>query len=283
MITPDGAPRRLVATCSRGLETVAADELRAGGVDRVSVGRGHVTFMGGLEEIVSANLWLRSAARVILPLAHGETADRRALYQLAAEIHWERVVTPHSTVAVEIAGRSAAFANPAFAALVVKDAVVDRLRRVRGERPDVDRSDPDIRIHVHLDDRGTSIGLDTTGEPLSHRGYRPRGGPAPMSEALAAGILLLAGYDGEMPFHDPMCGTGTIAVEAALIATRTAPGLRRAFSFQRWPSHEPRRGSSYRWPTERLSKPRFGGVPTIGSARRRGRFTPRMRIPRRCL
>jgi len=149
------------------------------------------------------------------------------------------VLAAGQTFAVEVTGRHPTFRNTTFAAQVVKDAVVDRLRGLRGKRPNVDRENPDLRLHLRLVERGTtSLGLDSSGEPLSHRGYRPRGGPAPLAETLAAGILLLAGYDGSEPMLDPMCGTGTFAVEGALIAARTPPGLHRPFAFERWAVHD---------------------------------------------
>jgi putative N6-adenine-specific DNA methylase len=175
----------------------------------------------------------------VLRLASGVVSGRDDLYRLAASIAWEQLVGPGRTIAVEAVGRPTVFANRAFAALVVKDAVVDRLRRHTGARPDVDRRTPDVGIHLHLAGATASVGLDASGEPLSHRGYRPGGGPAPLAEALAAGILRLAGYDGEQPLADPMCGSGTLAVEAALIATRTAPGLGRHFAFEGWPGVDP--------------------------------------------
>lgn len=228
----------LVATCSRGLEEVLADELRALDASAVAAGRGMVSFSGGLATVVEANLRLRSAIRVLVSLARGQVTDRGALYDLAASVPWEEVLTRHLTFAVEVAGRARAFRDASFAARVVKDAVVDRLRRVSGSRPDVSRDAPDIRLHLHLSDGASSLSVDSTGDPLSQRGYRPRGGPAPLNESLAAGILLLAGYDGSEPLIDPMCGTGTFAVEAALIATRTAPSLMREFAFERWPGHD---------------------------------------------
>jgi 23S rRNA (guanine2445-N2)-methyltransferase len=198
-----------------------------------------VSFQGDLMAVYRANLWLRSAARVIRILAEGPAADGKALYALAAEVAWEEVVERGQTIVVEAAGRSPGFRNTGFAALTVKDAVVDRLRSRWGFRPDVSRKDADVRIHVHLAGDRAGLALDSTGEPLAHRGYRPRGGPAPLSEALAAGVLLLAGHDGTRPFLDPMAGTGTIAIEAALIATRSAPGLRRGFACERWAAHQP--------------------------------------------
>lgn len=230
---------RLLATCSCGLEEVVAAELRGMGASLVETGRGMVRFAGGLEEVYRANVGLRAAARVLLRLEEGEAGDREALYALAAAVAWEEWVGPEQTVAVDVAGRTRAFRNTAFAALVVKDAVVDRLRARTGRRPDVSRTGADVRIHLHLHEAHAGLALDSTGEPLAHRGYRPRGGPAPLSEALAAGCLALAGFDGGQPFVDPMAGTGTIAIEAALVATRTAPGLGRRFACERWGCHRP--------------------------------------------
>ncbi len=224
----------LVATCSRGLEDVLAEEVRALGGSAVAPGRGMVSFSGGPETVIDANLRLRTAMRVLVSLARGRVGSRDELYDLAAAVPWREVIADRQTFAVEVAGRARAFRDASFAARVVKDAVVDRLRDRRGTRPDVDRESPDVRLHLHLSDGASSLSVDSSGEPLSHRGYRPRGGPAPLNEALAAGILLLADYDGSEPLMDPMCGTGTFAVEAALIATRTSPGLRREFAFEKW-------------------------------------------------
>jgi putative N6-adenine-specific DNA methylase len=226
------------ATCTRGLEEVLAAELAGIGAAGAEVGRGVVRFGGGYAAIARANLWLRTAMRVLVELAEGDATSRAALYDLAARVAWEEWVGPDRTVAVNAAGQAGAFPNTAFAALVVKDALVDRLRNRLGWRPDVDRSDPDLRIWVHLAGDTAAVGVDSTGEPLSHRGYRPRGGPAPLAESLAAGVLLLAGYDGSQPLLDPMCGTGTIAIEAAMIATRSAPGRRRSFACERWSRHD---------------------------------------------
>ncbi len=235
-MTPESAFRcwRCAATCTRGLEGVLAAELAGLGIAGGQPGRGVVRFAGGPREVAAANLWLRSAMRVLVEGAAGAAGSRQELYGLAASVAWEEWVERGQTIAVAAAGQGAAFASTAFATLVVKDAVVDRLRARLGWRPDVDKSNPDVRIWVHLAGREAAVGLDSTGEPLSHRGYRPRGGPAPLAESLAAGALLLAGYDGSQPFLDPMCGTGTIAIEAALIASRRAPGLGRRFACERW-------------------------------------------------
>jgi putative N6-adenine-specific DNA methylase len=231
----------LVATCTRGLEDVLRGELLALGHEEAAGGRGVVSFRGGLDEVYRANLWLRTAMRVLRQLAEGPAADRDSLYRLARAVAWDGLMKPGQTLAVEPAGRTEAFRSTAFAALTVKDAVVDSLREAWGFRPDVERSDPDLRVHLHLAGERAGIAVDSSGEPLSHRGYRPRGGPAPLSESLAAGVLLIAGYDGTRHLVDPMAGTGTIAIEAALIATRTPPGWRRTFACERWPQHDPAR------------------------------------------
>lgn len=229
-----------MATCGRGFEELLAGELQHLGATAVAPGRGMVTFNGSLQTVYDANVCLRTAARVLVPLARGQVTDRDSLYELAASAEWDAIFGRDQSFAVEVAGRSRAFRNTAFAAQVVKDAIADDLRGRRGRRPDVDREQPDVRIHLHLSDGATSVSLDSSGEPLGHRGYRPRGGPAPLAEHLAAGVLLHAGYDGTQPLLDPMCGTGTICIEAALIASRTAPGLRRAFAFESWPFHDSR-------------------------------------------
>ncbi len=233
-----GTPQPLTATCARGLERVLADELRRLGAEGVAPDRGSVLFSGDLRTVYDANLRLRTAMRVLVPLARGVVGNRDELYELAGSVAWQDVLEAKQTLAVEVVGRHRSFRQTTFAGQVVKDAVVDRIRSATGRRPDVDRQSPDVRLHLRLVDGGpVTLSVDSSGEPLSHRGYRPRGGPAPLAETLAAGILLLAGYDGSEPLLDPMCGTGTFAVEAALIATATPPGLRREFAFERWPVH----------------------------------------------
>jgi len=214
-------------------------ELVALGHAEAACGRGVVSFRGDLHAVYRANLWLRTATRVLRQLSEGPAGGREALYELASKVAWEDVVARGQTIVVEAAGKAGAFRNTSFASLIVKDAVVDRLRTRWGSRPDVDRKGADVRFHVHLAGERAGLALDSTGEPLSHRGYRPRGGPAPLSEVLAAGVLLLAGYDGTQPLLDPMAGTGTIAIEAALIATRTAPGSRRSFACELWRDRQP--------------------------------------------
>ncbi len=229
--------RQLIATCSRGLEEILADEVLDLGGIRVEPGRGMVRFHGARQTMIRCCMGLRTAMRVLIPVATGRAGDREQLYRLAAQVAWEEYLSPGGTLAVTVAGRHSAFTNTVFAAQVVKDAVVDRIRDLRGGRPSVDRVKPHVPIHLHLSENEASIALDAAGTPLSKRGYRPKGGPAPLNSALAAGLLLLAEYDGERPLLDPMGGTGTFAAEAAMIATRMAPGLFRRYAFERWPDH----------------------------------------------
>ncbi len=230
-----GRARELVATCGRGLEEVVAGEVASLGGRDPRPGRGMVRFRGTRETMVRACLGLRAASRVLVPLASGPGEGREALHALGSGVPWEELVPRGGTVAVEVAGGGAGFANTRFAAQVLKDAIVDRTRSRAGWRPSVDLRRPDVPVHLHLGREGFSIALDAAGAPLGRRGYRTKGGPAALNPALAAGLLLLAGYDGERPLLDPMTGTGTFAIEAALIATRTPPGLHRRFAFERWP------------------------------------------------
>lgn len=229
----------LVATCSRGLEQVLAEEVRAFGGADVASTRGAVRFEGSAEVLAAVCIGARTAMRVLSPLAVASVSDRSDLYRLASDVAWEEFLTSGGSLWVDVAGRHPGFANTRFAAQVVKDAVVDRMREQSAGRPSVDRDAPDLPIHLHLGRDGVSLSLDCVGAPLSRRGYRPASGPAPLNEALAAGLLLLAGYDGSAPLVDPFCGGGTLAIEAGLIANRLAPNLTRSFAFERFPGHDP--------------------------------------------
>lgn len=228
----------LIATCSRGLEDVLGAEILALGGRNIGVGRGMVSFAGDIPMMMRACLGLRCAIRVLIHSAAGAVTGRDDLYGLARGVAWEDFLPRGGTVGVTVAGQSRVVNNTHFAAQVVKDAVVDRIRDRRGERPSVDVKRPHLPIHLHLRDDLASIALDAAGPPLSKRGYRRHGGPAPLNEALAAGLLLIAGYDGEQALLDPMGGSGTFAVEAAMIATRTPPGRFRRFAFERWLGHD---------------------------------------------
>lgn len=231
---------RFLITVSKALEEVAASEARAIDLDVREVSPGIVAFEGTLSDAMRANLHLRTARRVLLELARYRVSSGEDLYEGAWSVQWGPYLSLRGTFAVEASVRDAFTGHSGFVALKVKDAVADAFRERHGERPGVDRDDPDLGIVVHL--RGTECTLcaDTSGGPLHKRGYRKRSVAGALNETLAAGIVLLSGYTGEEPFCDPMCGSGTLLVEAALVASNTAPGLMRGgpFGFQRWPAFD---------------------------------------------
>jgi len=221
----------------------------------------------GLAAAMKACLHLRAALRILWPLARFRAADADALYQGAAAVAWEEHLTPRTTFAVSASTRAAPpLGHAPFLGQRVKDAVVDRLRDRAGARPDVSRDDPDVRIFVHLAEDGeATVGLDVSGESLHLRGYRVAPTPAPLRENLAAAIVLASEWDARAPLLDPMCGSGTIAVEAALLATRRAPGLGRHFGFERWPGFD--RGVWDRLREEARAQIRPSPVPILGRDR----------------
>lgn len=224
----------LFATCPRGLETVLAAELSAQGVGNIVPTDGGVAGVGNLEAVYRANLHSRTASRVLVRVAHGRYRNEADLYRLAAAVNWGAWFDVSQTFRVGVEGRRAAVKSLEFIGLKTKDAVCDVFRAACGRRPSIDKFRPDVRLHVFLNEQEASFFIDSSGEPLFKRGYRHEAGEAPMRENLAAGLLLLAGYDGSQPFQDPFCGSGTIAIEAALLATRRAPGRLRRFGFEKW-------------------------------------------------
>jgi putative N6-adenine-specific DNA methylase len=232
------APRiRLVATCARGTEGALRRELADAGIRHARGARGAVAFEGRIEDGMRACLWSRTAMRVLLPLASFPAPDAAALYAGVRSVDWTEWLSVKTTLAVDATGTSPGLTHTGFVALKVKDGVVDTLRDRLGARPDVDTRDPDVRLVVHLSRGHAELSLDLSGEPLHRRGWRTAIGDAPLKETLAAAILRLGDVATDLPFHDPMCGSGTLAIEHALAARRMAPGLGRAFGFQRWPRY----------------------------------------------
>jgi len=226
------------ATASAGVEDLLADELHALGLRGVRPARGGVRFAGDTTDAIRACLWSRIAMRVLLPLAEFPATDAEALYAGARDVRWEEHLDETRTFAVEAVGRTEALGHTHFTALKVKDAVVDTLRERRGTRPDVNVDDPDVRIVAHLAGGRASLAIDLAGEPLFKRGWRLAQTEATLKETLAAAILRACGYDGTRPLIDPMCGSGTLAVEAALIAQHHAPGVHRRLGIERWASFD---------------------------------------------
>jgi len=228
---------RFFATCAKGTEGALRHELAALRLGAVRGDRGGVSFEGPLEAGMRACLHARTAMRVLLELARFDAPDADALYAGARAIPWDAWLTVRTTLAVEASVSSSAITHSGYAALKVKDAAVDALRHKLGARPDVDPKDPDVRIVLHLARGAATLSLDLAGDPLHRRGYRAVTTEAPLKETLAAAMLLLGGADPELPFVDPLAGSGTLAIEQALRARRIAPGLGRAFGFQRWPMY----------------------------------------------
>jgi putative N6-adenine-specific DNA methylase len=230
-------PLRFFATCAKGTEGALRKELAALRLKAVRGDRGGVSFEGPLEAGMRACLHARTAMRVLLELARFPAPSVEALYEGARAVAWEEWLTVRTTLAVEATVSSSAITHSGYAALKVKDAAVDALRAKLGARPDVDAKDPDVRVVLRLARGEAALSLDLAGEPLHRRGYRAVTTEAPLKETLAAAVLLLGGADPALPFVDPLAGSGTLAIEHALRARRIAPGLSRAFGFQRWPAY----------------------------------------------
>jgi putative N6-adenine-specific DNA methylase len=226
--------RDYFAPCTLGLEAALAAEVAALGAGDVTVRRGAVSFTGDRRLGYAANLWLRSAVRVQERVADFPARTREELHAGAAAVEWERWLAPSGTLAVDASVRDAAISHSGFAALTVKDAVVDRFRGRTGERPSVDAESPDLPLKLVLHGERATIDLNLSGESLHKRGWRPIQVKSPLNEATAAGLLLLSGWDRKSPLVDPMCGSGTIAIEAACLAADRAPGMLRRFAFERW-------------------------------------------------
>jgi putative N6-adenine-specific DNA methylase len=223
------------ATTTRGTEGLLAAELEELGARRIRQDRGGVRFRATLAEALGICIWSRIAMRILYPLGGFEAGQTEEIYAAAMQVPWEEHLSASSTFAVEASLRSGEQHHSGFVALKIKDAIADRLRARLGVRPDVDARSPAVRVVAHLAGRSLTFSLDLCGEPLNRRGYRVEPTTAPLKETLAAAILRAAGYDGEQPLIDPMCGSGTILVEAAMIAQRRAPNLHRRLAVERWP------------------------------------------------
>jgi 23S rRNA (guanine2445-N2)-methyltransferase / 23S rRNA (guanine2069-N7)-methyltransferase len=234
----------LFVTCGRGLESILADELTRFGATEVKVGNGGVSARADPEAAYRTCLWSRLASRVLMPLARGPVADPEALYALARTIDWPELFDVGKRFAIEAAGTSSTVTHSHYASLKVKDAVVDAFRDRQGSRPDVARDDPDIRVHLHLHRDQATLSLDLSGDSLHRRGYRQQAGEAPLKETLAAAMLMRAGWAARAaegaPLWDPFCGSGTLVIEAAMIAADAAPQrTRQRFGFEAWNDHVP--------------------------------------------
>jgi 23S rRNA (guanine2445-N2)-methyltransferase len=224
---------RFFVTCPRGLESQLAAELEAQGGAYLAVTEGGVGCAAPLDFAYRANLESRVASRVLWQVAHGAYRSADELYELAKAVAWDRLFKPLRTLRVDLAATRSPLSSLEFATLKVKDAVCDRFRADTGVRPSIDKDRPDVRVHAYLTEREATLYLDTSGDALFKRGWRRETDLAPLRENLAAGVLALSGWTPVTALLDPMCGSGTIAIEAALAAAGIAPGQGRSFGFQK--------------------------------------------------
>lgn len=227
------------APCPRGLESVLAEELSGLGAAALGKVDGGVAFSGDWPLMMRANLHSRVASRILWRLAERPYRSEDDLYHAARAIDWPELFQVTDTIKVQVTAIKSPLRSLDFATLRIKDAVCDVFRARTGERPSVDTVHPAMRIHAFLTDRHMQLYLDTSGEALFKRGYRQSSGEAPLRENLAAGILKLAGWAPGTPLFDPMCGSGTLLIEAALMALDIAPGRARHFAFERLLPHDP--------------------------------------------
>ena len=267
---------RMIAKTLKGLEEVLAQELTELGADEVQIQRRAVSFRGDKALLYTANLWLRTALRVLVPVktfslqpsgasGHSDKQQKSGasghsdkhqksgasghsdkqqkpedqVYEMVKRIEWARYMTAETRFAIDATVYSDTLRNSRFVTYRVKDAIADYWQELEGRRPSVQVTDPDLRINVHVAQDQVTISLDSSGESLHKRGYRVATTEAPLSEVLAAGMLMMAGWKGQCDLYDPMCGSGTIPIEAALMALNIPPGVfRKEFGFERWPDFD---------------------------------------------
>lgn len=225
----------MIAKTFQGLEEVLAKELIELGANNVAIGNRMVSFTGDKALLYKANFHLRTAIRILKPFKHFKAASADEVYDICRGIDWEKYMGLNTSFAVDSVVNSEDFKHSKFVAYRVKDAIADWFRDKYGKRPNVSVANPDLTFHIHISNDDCSLSLDSSGESLHRRGYRQEAMEAPLNEVLAAGMLLMAGWNGQCDFIDPMCGSGTLPIEAALIARNMAPGLFRSqFAFEKW-------------------------------------------------
>ncbi|MEO8716912.1 MAG: THUMP domain-containing protein [Burkholderiales bacterium] len=226
-------PEAFFASCPRGLEPLLAEELKSFGAAAPAPTAGGVGFSGGWETCYRANLWSRIASRVLWRVGEFDYASEDDVYAAARAVNWFDLFDVSRTLRVYVTAQKSPVKSLEFVTLRVKDAVCDRFRDDVGRRPDVDRAEPDVRVHVFLEEKRGVLYLDTSGEGLFKRGWRMQTVEAPLRENLAAGIVMLSGWKFDQPLLDPMCGGATLLVEAAAMARGRAPGMKRGFGFEK--------------------------------------------------
>ena len=229
----------MLAKTFKGLEEVLAQELIELGANDVLIERRAVSFIGDKALLYRANLCLRTAIRILVPIASFKAKDTDALYKQLKALDWSKYMTVNNTFAIDATVYSESFRNSRFVTYRVKDAIVDYWSERVNQRPNVSVQNPDLTINIHIANEQVTLSLDSSGESLHKRGYRVATTEAPINEVLAAGMLLMAGWHGQSDFYDPMCGSGTLLIEAALIARNIAPGVfRQSYAFEKWPDFD---------------------------------------------
>ena len=229
----------LIAKTFMGLEPVLAQELTQLGANNVQTGRRMVSFTGDKEMLYRANFQLHTAIRILKPIAHFKARSAEDMYDEVKKIDWSQYIEKGKTFSVDSVVYSEEFRNSRFVTYKVKDAIVDQFREKTGTRPNISVSNPDIRLNIHIAEDDATLSLDSSGESLHRRGYRQESVEAPLNEVLAAGMILMSGWKGDTDFIDPMCGSGTLLIEAALIARNISPGVfRKEFAFEKWPDFD---------------------------------------------
>lgn len=230
---------KMIAKTFKGLEEVLAGELVEIGANNVQLERRAVSFTGDKSLLYRANMFLRTASRVLVPIATFKAKDADAVYEEAKQIDWSKYMSLQTGFQIDATVYSETFRHSRYVTYRVKDAIADWWNEREGKRPNVKLTNPDLCLNVHIANEVVTISLDSSGESLHKRGYRVANTEAPINEALAAGMLLMAGWKGETDFYDPMCGSGTLLIEAALIAQNIAPGIfRKSFAFEKWPDFD---------------------------------------------
>lgn len=226
---------KMVAKTMFGFEGVLAQELRNLGAGNVVEGVRSVSFEGDTGFMYKANLCLRTAIKIVKPIHSFPVRDEDDLYRKIYQMDWSDYLSPDTTFAIDATVNSENFTHSLYVSQKTKDAIVDKFRATDGKRPDVDIKFPDVRINIHIQHNQCNVALDSSGRSLHQRGYRTATNIAPINEVLAAGLLLLSGWDGQCDFLDPMCGSGTLLVEAAMIACNIPANInRKEFAFEKW-------------------------------------------------
>ena len=226
---------KMIAKTFFGFENILADELLKLGAKKILIGVRNVSFYGDLGFLFKSNLYLRSAIRILMPLNSFQLNSEKDLYSSIFNFNWEDYISVENTFIVESVLNSDLFSHSLFVSQRVKDGIVDRFRKLCNKRPNVDIENPDFKINIHISKNICTISLDSSGKPLNQRGYRSKTNIAPINEVLAAGIIMLSNWDCESDFLDPMCGSGTILIEAAMYATNYPVNIKRQrFSFMNW-------------------------------------------------